>query len=65
MKQKDMQHFFRQNIFASLTQIMIFLFLVLFNVLLARLLGPHNFGVFIVVFSMALTFGMFSDMGLS
>ncbi len=65
MENKDVKHFFRQNIFASLTQIFIFIFLLLFNILLARILGPHNFGIFIVVFSMALMVGMFSDMGLS
>ena len=65
MQNKDVQHFFKQNIFASLTQIFIFLFLLLFNILLARILGPNDFGIFIVVFSMALTVGMFADTGMN
>jgi len=65
MRKKEVRYFFKQNIFASLTQIFIFIFLLLFNILLARILGPYNFGIFIVVFSMALMVGMFSDMGLS
>jgi len=65
MREIDVRHFFKQNIFASLTQLFTFIFLMLFNILLARMLGPNDFGIFIVIFSMALTVGMFSDMGLS